>query len=168
MPRFCPPPMTAGFERRRENLRVSVPKASHTCYSGPVDEFTWGAARVGRHHIQVFIPSVDRTGVTIQKGQEHWVQECLKVLGMQFGGATAFPPAQGVWRDDSVGELVWDETVVVFSYVPDDEIDEQAAAEVRRFLLRLGRETNQGEVGLLIDGDYIGIRTYEEGEAGET
>lgn len=90
------------------------------------------------------------------------------MLGMQFGGATAFPPAQGVWRDDSVGELVWDETVVVFSYVPDDEIDEQAAAEVRRFLLRLGRETNQGEVGLLIDGDYIGIRTYEEGEAGET
>ncbi len=30
------------------------------------------------------------------------------------------------------------------------------------YLHRLGREANQGEVGLVLDGHYIGISKYEE------
>jgi len=35
--------------------------------------------------------------------------------------------------------------------------------ELRTFLHRFGREANQGEVGLIISGDYYGISEYDEG-----
>lgn len=119
--------------------------------------------RVGNKHVQIFIPSVDRDGKPVPRGQEHWVDECLRVMGEQFGGATAFPPSRGVWRDDERGrKLVYDDTVVVFSYAADRDLTGEGGEALLRFAKRLGREARQGEVGVYVDGTYFGIRDFEE------
>jgi hypothetical protein len=121
------------------------------------------ARRVGGRHVQVFVPSVDRDGDPIPGGQEHWMHECLAVMGRLFGGATAFPPAKGVWRDDDRdGSLVFEDIVVVFSFVPADELTLDIEDELLEFLFMMGRETNQGEIGILVDGDYYGYSSFDQ------
>jgi hypothetical protein len=36
----------------------------------------------------------------------------------------------------------------------------EAKAELRRFLHRLGRDANQGEVGIIVEGEYFGITEF--------
>lgn len=103
----------------------------------------------------LFIPSVDRYERPID--QEKWVRRALEFLGATFGGATAFPRAKGVWRDDARGgELIFDEPVVINSYTSGQAIEEQVG-QLRSFLTEMGIETRQGAVGLVIDRDYLEI-----------
>jgi hypothetical protein len=96
--------------------------------------------------------------------QARWVNEALGVLGTLFGGATAYPKARGVWRDDERGgTLVFDEPVVMHCYTtPDDVENETHLAELGRFCRRIGRETDQGEVGLVIGDEYVAVRNFDE------
>ncbi|HEX2294675.1 MAG TPA: hypothetical protein VHN37_05135 [Actinomycetota bacterium] len=124
-----------------------------------------GAGRAtGTRQVTLFVPSVDRSGAGID--QDYWGTEALQVFGRLFRGATAFPPARGVWRDDERGgKLVFDDTRMVMSYVEPVLLDDAATvAALRRFLHRLGRETNQGEVGIVIDGIYYPIVDFDEEE----
>lgn len=104
----------------------------------------------------LFIPSVDRDERPVD--QANWAKEALRFLGTVFGGATAFPQAKGVWRDDSrKGQLVFDDPVVVQCYT--NEITLEAHVEpLRDLLVRMGKATNQGAVGLVIDRDYLEIQ----------
>lgn len=127
---------------------------------GQIGTSLGAGAPSGTLQVTIFIPSVDRYSVPI--AQEAWVDECLSVLGTLFRGATAFPPGKGVWRDDSRGgELVFDDTVMVTSYIDPDAMDDAALGELRRFLHRLGREGGQGEIGAVIGGAYFGITKYD-------
>lgn len=117
----------------------------------------------GTLQITVFIPSVDREHRPI--GQEVWAEECLATLGSLFRGATAFPPGRGVWRDDSEeGRLVFDDTVLITSYVDPEALTDETLTRLRKFLHRLGREANQGEVGVVIGGQYYGITEFDSSE----
>ena len=119
------------------------------------------AQRVGRRHVQIFVPAVDRDGVPIPQGQAYWVEECLRMMGTSFGGATAFPPSRGVWRDDERGgKLVFEDTVLVFSYVAEQDLSGHAGEALLDFVTRLGREANQGEVGVFVDGAYFGFQSF--------
>jgi hypothetical protein len=90
----------------------------------------------GRKSILVvlFVPSVERDGRT-PINQNHWVEAALEVLGRVFGGATAYPKAKGIWRDDERGgALVKDEPVVVHCYTtPADIEDSRNLAELGSF-----------------------------------
>jgi hypothetical protein len=113
--------------------------------------------------VVLFIPSVERDGRTaIDQGR--WVGEALDMLGRVFGGATAYPRAKGVWRDDErQGALVFDEPIVIHCYTtPADIEDDRHLAELGTFCRRMGRETNQGEVGLIIADEYIAVRDFAE------
>jgi hypothetical protein len=104
----------------------------------------------------LFIPSVDRFQQQID--QQPWVESALNLLGRCFGGATAFPKARGVWRDDSQqGRLVFDEPVIVHCYTS-AKLIETYADELRNLLIDMGTKTNQGAVGLVIDRDYLEIQ----------
>jgi hypothetical protein len=47
------------------------------------------------------------------------------MFGRVFGGATAYPKAKGVWRDDERGgTLVMDEPVVIHCYTTPQSIQE--------------------------------------------
>src|ERR1022692_3108613 len=107
----------------------------------------------------LFIPSIDRDEKPID--QESWVTATLKMLGTFFTGATAFPQGRGVWRDDSRGGLlIFDEPTLIQCYTTETLVDLHLEV-VRDFLLSMGRETNQGAVGIVIAGVYYEINLGE-------
>jgi len=119
----------------------------------------------GRKRVLVvlFVPSVERDGATIVD-QQRWVDEALEMFGHVFGGATAYPRAQGTWRDDERGgALVKDQPVVVHCYTtPADIEDSRKLAELGAFYRRMGRDGRQGEVGLVIGDAYFAVRDFAE------
>jgi hypothetical protein len=79
----------------------------------------------GRKRVLVvlFIPSVQRDGVSIVD-QSLWVDAALEMFGRVFGGATAFPKAKGIWRDDERGgTLIIDEPIVMHCYTTPQDIE---------------------------------------------
>jgi hypothetical protein len=122
--------------------------------------------RSGRKRVLIvlFIPSVERDDVSVID-QPFWVESALETFGRVFGGATAFPKAKGIWRDDERGgTLVKDEPVVVHCYTtPVDIEDGRNLAALGDFCRKLGRETHQGEVGLVVGDEYFAIRDFTEG-----
>jgi hypothetical protein len=118
-------------------------------------------ARRKRLLVVIFIPSVERDGTT-EIDQAWWVDEALNLLGRVFGGATAYPRAQGVWRDDeNNGRLVRDNPVVVHCYMVPEAIDDaNNQALLGAFCRKMGREANQGEVGLVIADEYLAITDF--------
>lgn len=48
--------------------------------------------------------------------------------------------------------------VLIVLFIPSDS----ALDSLRAFCEELGRETKQGEIGIVIDGNYIAIRGFEE------
>jgi len=115
--------------------------------------------------VVLFIPSVERDGKTAVD-QEHWTGAALEMLGRVFGGATAYPKARGIWRDDErEGALIQDEPIVMHCYTtPADIQNEHNLAQLGRFCRRMGREAHQGEIGLVVGDEYFAIRDYSEGE----
>jgi hypothetical protein len=111
----------------------------------------------------LFVPSVERDGVTAVD-QPRWVNGALEMFGRVFGGATAYPKARGIWRDDErSGALVKDEPVVVHCYTtPADIEDARNLAKLGDFCRRMGRDARQGEVGLVIGDEYFAIRDFAE------
>jgi hypothetical protein len=118
---------------------------------------------VGRKRVLVvlFVPSVERDGST-EINQQLWVEKALEMFGRVFGGATAFPRAKGIWRDDErEGRLVRDNPVVMHCYVEPEAIENtDNLAVLAAFCREMGRETNQGEVGLVIDDEYLSFTSF--------
>lgn len=54
-----------------------------------------------------------------------------------------------------------EEPVIVFSYIPEGSLTVPNLTELYRTLSRMGREGNQGEIGVVIDGKYYGITDYQ-------
>ena len=89
---------------------------------------------------------------------EAWVISALKMLGLHFAGATAFPQGQGVWRDDARGGvLVFDEPTVIQCYTSETTLEANKLV-LRDFLVQMGSQTKQGAVGFVVDRDYFEIR----------
>jgi len=116
--------------------------------------------------VVLFVPSVERDGVT-PIDQAHWVDSALEMFGRVFGGATAYPRARGIWRDDERGRaLVRDEPVVVHCYTTPAEVEDSTnLTELGSFCRRMGHETRQGEVGLVIGDEYFAILDFGEEES---
>jgi hypothetical protein len=61
--------------------------------------------------------------------------------------------------------LVFDEPVVVHCYTTPEQIDAgENLTRLGAFCRRMGRETNQGEIGLVIGDEYLAIQDYTEEE----
>lgn len=86
------------------------------------------------------------------------------MFGRVYGGATAYPKATGIWRDDERGGvLVKDEPVVVHCYTTAVDVqDSKKLAELGNFCRMMGRKTQQGEVGLIIGDEYFAVRDFTE------
>lgn len=123
------------------------------------------ALRGGRKRVLVvlFVPSVERDGTT-PIDQDRWVDAALEMSGRVFGGATAYPKAKGIWRDDERnGALVKDEPVVMHCYTTPADIEaSRNLAELGSFCRTMGRDTRQGEVGLVIGDEYFAIGEFTE------
>ena len=113
--------------------------------------------------VVLFVPSVERDGITLVN-QDYWVEEALETFGRLYGGATAFPRARGVWRDDEMGGvLIKDEPVVIHCYTTPEEIaDPDRLSWLGHFCRRMGREAHQGEIGLVIGDEYLAFRDFSQ------
>jgi hypothetical protein len=108
----------------------------------------------------VFIPSVDRDGIDID--QLHWREEVLGGFGRLFGGATAFPPGKGVWRDDERGgQLQYDDTIIITSYIDPALLENDAILDgLYELLHRLGSGARQGAVAFVVDDQLFKITEF--------
>ena len=78
-------------------------------------------------------PVADKAGAIVGEFfDKHWVDAALEMFGRVLGGATAYPKAKGIWRDEQRdGTLVKDEPVVVHCYTtPADIEDSENLAEL--------------------------------------
>jgi hypothetical protein len=115
-------------------------------------------AGVSGQSLAFYIPNKDRHGLEIGN-QRKWVLEALQLLSLIGGGATAMPPAEGVWIDEN-GKAAWDDPIVVYSYVEPEALARHLSA-VREFLHRLGRETGQGEVAFEFNDAFYRIQNFD-------
>lgn len=120
-----------------------------------------GSTSTRRVLIVLWIPSADRDGVTLSD-QDQWKNKALEFFGQTFGGATAMPRADGVWRDDADGgRLVRDFPIMLHSYVTEAQAeDKKLLGKLASFCRKMGRETRQGEVALLVDGVFHGFLSH--------
>jgi hypothetical protein len=114
-----------------------------------------GATATRRVLMVLFIPSADRGGKPLSN-QDEWKRSALEFFGTNYGGATAMPKAEGIWRDDeNGGKLVQDFPVLLHCYMTEEQAsDMQLQAKIGAFCRRLGKEMKQGQVALLLDGVF--------------
>ena len=117
-----------------------------------------GNSDVGSVSVVLFIPSVDKYEQAID--QEHWVRVSLQFFGRSFGGATALGPAQGVWYESPDASPVMDCPYMLICYAKRAEMTDAFIGSMVSFLKSMGRDANQGEVGIVIDNNYWGLRDY--------
>lgn len=118
-----------------------------------------GASReTSEQLLSLYIPDKDRNGTEFGT-QRKWILEAARLLTAIGGGVTVMPAVEGGWqRPDNA--IIWEHPVVVYSYVKPELFLEQLP-RLRKFLHRLGRETNQGEVVVEFDGRFYRITKFD-------
>ncbi len=106
----------------------------------------------------MYIPNKDKNDQEIGT-QRRWVLDAIQLLSEINGGATAIP-VEGGWLNDE-GKVILEDPVVVYSFVSDPDRFLANLPQIRAFLHRLGRETNQGEVAFEFDEFFYRIRQFD-------
>ena len=110
--------------------------------------------------LTLYLPDKDKDGKPI-KNLNKWITEAQKVLSAIGGGCTSMAPADGTWFNPENKNIVFEKTVIMYTYI-DPDLFEENAKVLREFLHRFGRETNQGEVALEFDGKFYHVRKYDQ------
>ncbi|MGA2498384.1 MAG: hypothetical protein ABSH20_11620 [Tepidisphaeraceae bacterium] len=120
-----------------------------------------GAAATRRVLLVLFIPSADRAGKTLPN-QDEWKRNAMEFFGTTYGGATAMPRAEGIWRDDeNGGALVPDFPILLHCYMTEEHAsDKKLQAKVGAFCKKMGKEMKQGEVAVIIDGMFYSFSHF--------
>lgn len=120
-----------------------------------------GAAEenVSRQVLSLYIPNKDKEGREFGM-QRKWILEAAGILEKIGGGFTIMPPTEGGWFNEESGETIWENPVVIYTYIVADRFAEHLP-ELRELLHRMGRETNQGEVAVEFDGRFFRIGKYD-------
>ncbi len=105
----------------------------------------------------VYVPNKDRDGNSVD--QKPWVQEALRLLSQIGGGATAMPPVTGAWLNPDTDKLIIEEPIVIYSYVDPDALAAHLP-QLINFVQRLGKETNQGAIGLEYGGTFFTVERF--------
>ncbi len=119
---------------------------------------------VSHQVLTLYIPDRDRHGNEIGN-QRQWVLEAADLLAHIGGGVTIMPPTEGGWYDPDNEVIIWERPIIVYTYVNPDTFVEHLS-QLRQFLHRMGRETNQGEVAVEFDGQFYRITQYDEPSGG--
>jgi hypothetical protein len=63
------------------------------------------------------------------------------------------PPTEGGWLDEENSVIIWERPIIVYTYIKPD-LFETYLPQLRAFLHRMGRETNQGEIVVEFDNQF--------------
>lgn len=105
--------------------------------------------------LSLYVPNKDRHDVEIGT-QRRWVLQAARLLADIGGGVTILPPCEGGWLNEADGRIVWEEPVVVYTYVKSESFLDNLP-RLRELVHRMGRETDQGEVVVEFDGRFYRI-----------
>ena len=109
----------------------------------------------------LFIPTRDKNGKLLSD-HSIWLKNAVGLLNKLFGGATTMPPAKGTWRNDETNSIVKEDIVLVHSYAKNEHVgDEWMMQELANFLHGMGRETRQGEIGIVVKDVFHRIRKFQ-------
>jgi hypothetical protein len=120
--------------------------------------------RSGEQQILVIliVPSHDRDEKPVTN-QDMWAQTGLDTMGEIFGGATSFRAVAGVYKSQESGRLLHDCPIMIESYVKQEVLeDHERVKELLRFCKRMGRETKQEAVALVVNNVFHLIRDFRE------
>lgn len=127
----------------------------------PSSTAKWLGATSGERRdfvVMLYVPSQDRDGAALD--HEYWLGQALEAMTELFGGATA-TQCEGAWRDDGRDRRIKREKIsTVESYMAPSLWNTKTAKELAIFLHRMGRETRQGEIGILVNHEYFPIVEY--------
>lgn len=85
------------------------------------------------------------------KDQEVWAGAAMDLFADLYRGATAFQTFQGIYKDDE-GEVHRDKPILIEAYVERSKlVDEATLQQLLAFAKRMGRETRQKAVALIIN-----------------
>src|SRR5262249_7763608 len=112
--------------------------------------------------IQLYIPDRDRDNEKIPNHQA-WVDEAARLIA-PLGDGFTIVPVRGGWyeekADGSTGEVI-ENTSLIYCFITHPERIAPLLPNLRSFLHRFGRETNQGAVAVEIDNMMFMIRNYD-------
>ena len=87
-------------------------------------------------------------------------QFCLELFAELYGGATAFKTFAGIYKADD-GKILHDQPILVESYVQRETLENEASLkQLLEFCKRMGRETNQAAVGLIVNSVFHEITDF--------
>lgn len=66
--------------------------------------------------ITLYLPNKDRVGKKVTRFRR-WVEQARELLTELNGGSTTFPPVEGSWQESPDADPVWEDTVVVYSFI---------------------------------------------------
>lgn len=92
--------------------------------------------------------------------QEFWAGAAMDLFADLYGGATAFKTFQGIYKDKA-GEIHRDNPILIESYVERSRlVDESILQLLVDFVRRMGRETHQKAMALIINDVFHEITEY--------
>jgi hypothetical protein len=108
--------------------------------------------------LALYIPNKDKNNNEFG-AQRLWLLEAARLPADIGGGFTIMPPVEGGWLNE-VGDMVWENPVMIYTYIKPDRLIAKLP-QLREFLHRMGRETNQGEVAFEFDRKFYRITKFD-------
>jgi hypothetical protein len=107
----------------------------------------------------LIIPSHDKNDKPL-RDQEVWAGNAMDLFADLYTGATAFQTFQGIYKDTD-GKVYRDKPILIESYVERSRlVDEATLQELLAFAKRMGRETRQKAVALVINDVFHVITKF--------
>jgi hypothetical protein len=107
----------------------------------------------------LFIPSHDKKKKEI-KNQDVWAGEAMVLFKDLYRGATAFEAFAGIYLTDK-GETLNDKPILIESYVSRESLeDKRRLNQLVAFMKRMGRETKQAAVAVVINDVFHEITEF--------
>jgi hypothetical protein len=94
------------------------------------------------------------------KDQEIWAGNAMELFADLYRGGTAFQTFKGIYKDTD-GEVHHDKPILIESYVERSRlVDEATLQQLLAFAKRMGRETRQKAVALIINDVFHEITEF--------
>jgi len=107
----------------------------------------------------LIIPSHDKNEKPL-KDQELWAGNAMDLFADLYRGGTAFQTFQGIYKDTE-GKVYRDKPILIESYVERSRlVDEATLQQLLEFAKRMGRETQQKAVALIINDVFHEITEF--------
>lgn len=109
--------------------------------------------------VVLIIPSHDRQDDKLNS-QEMWANAAMDLFADLYRGATAFNAFAGIYKSED-GKILHDRPILIESYVQRADLEDRVKLnELLKFAKRMGKETNQAAVALIINSMFHEITDY--------